>query len=477
MRPRTTSGLLLLCCLLHATPARAQDSQPAQPPASQPLTEQEARRQAKESFRRAETSYRLGRFAEALAGYETTLKLRRHPNIIFNIAQCHRQLKNAARAVFFYKLFLDDWERVNPGTRPPNEAEVKAHVATLEAELRTAARARPAWGQLPPSGGELVLKGVPGGAQVFVDGALRGQGPMLAPISLPVGRRLVRIVRPGHQPWSQSVTIALAKRATVEVRLLKLVNVAIDSSPAGAAVVVDGTERGWTPLRLTLTAERPHTVVLRKQGCEQQTQTLTLKPQDSARASYSMLPTRDRFGSRNEHFAIESGLAFAMGGRQGFVAGEVAIELDTLKWKHVSWTVFSMGGGYGSGRFYAHMESRLGYPFRFGRIGQHQVRLALGFGALAVSKDELTRTRQEVAWIKQSGINDDRPDGGGPFVTLCLSPSVEYLYQTRGRTLIGGGFRALVPITRNMAHDSGEDLDGCPAVGLLTVRVGWASLL
>ncbi len=90
---------------------------------------------ARALFKQAETAYRLGKFKDALAGYEAALKAAHSPTIIFNIAQCHRQLGDARKALFSYKLFLSDWNRKKPGTNPPNKKEVDSHIAALKAQV------------------------------------------------------------------------------------------------------------------------------------------------------------------------------------------------------------------------------------------------------------------------------------------------------------------------------------------------------
>jgi len=98
--------------------------------------------QAKALFKKAETQYRLGNFQQALDGYMAALKAAHHPSIIFNIAQCHRQLKNPEKALFYYKLFLSDWERVKPGASPPNRKEVDRRIGELTREVEALKRTR-----------------------------------------------------------------------------------------------------------------------------------------------------------------------------------------------------------------------------------------------------------------------------------------------------------------------------------------------
>jgi hypothetical protein len=87
--------------------------------------------------------------------------------------------------------------------------------------------------------------------------------------------------------------------------------------------------------------------------------------------------------------------------------------------------------------------------------------------------DDTTRDREEEEWLRRKDIGQESAGGGDPFLHLCLSPSVEYLFQSRGRTFVGGGLRALIPITRSFVGDRA----GAPALMLFTGRIGWASAL
>ena len=64
--------------------------------------------QAKAEATRATTAFKLGRFAEALEGYEHAYELFQAPGLLFNIGQCHRQLGHHERAVFFFTGYLRD---------------------------------------------------------------------------------------------------------------------------------------------------------------------------------------------------------------------------------------------------------------------------------------------------------------------------------------------------------------------------------
>jgi tetratricopeptide (TPR) repeat protein len=64
--------------------------------------------QARQQVKAADIDYRLGRFAEALAEYTKAYELYPVPPLLFNIAQCHKNLKDYAKAIFFYEGYLRD---------------------------------------------------------------------------------------------------------------------------------------------------------------------------------------------------------------------------------------------------------------------------------------------------------------------------------------------------------------------------------
>ncbi len=88
-----------------------------------------AKAKARALIKSGDLNYRLAKFKEALANYEAAYKAHVHPAILFNIAQCHRQLKNHEKALFFYRLCLSDWRRKNPN--PPFLREVENQITKL----------------------------------------------------------------------------------------------------------------------------------------------------------------------------------------------------------------------------------------------------------------------------------------------------------------------------------------------------------
>jgi len=97
---RVFPTLLALIALLAAwsAPARAQGNDDADP----------ALEQARQLFQEAEQQYRLGKFAAALELYSKAYEAKSFPAFLFNIGQCHRELKEHERAIFFYRSYLRD---------------------------------------------------------------------------------------------------------------------------------------------------------------------------------------------------------------------------------------------------------------------------------------------------------------------------------------------------------------------------------
>jgi hypothetical protein len=171
---------------------------------------------AREAFARGQVLHRQGEFAAALAQFREAARQIKHPNVTLNMAQCHRNLRNARKAVFFYKLYISQWTRTYPGKPVPHEAEARGHIRALEAEIkkaRTAAARRVKPGLIKISG-TLVDR-----AQVLVDDAPRGVWPMSRPMVVKPGKREVRVEATGYLTWRGAVEVKAGQTAEVTVSL------------------------------------------------------------------------------------------------------------------------------------------------------------------------------------------------------------------------------------------------------------------
>jgi tetratricopeptide (TPR) repeat protein len=84
---------------------------------------------AREAYDEARRHYELDEFSAALEGFKRAYLAVDDPSLLFNIAQCHRQLGNRAEAIKFYRWFI----RKVPSS--PQRQDAEHIVATLEAQL------------------------------------------------------------------------------------------------------------------------------------------------------------------------------------------------------------------------------------------------------------------------------------------------------------------------------------------------------
>jgi tetratricopeptide (TPR) repeat protein len=89
---------------------------------------------AKALFERAEVHFNVGEFKKALDLYSKAFKTKQLPAFLFNIAQCHRYLKEYDLAIFFYKRFLSQ----KPSS--PHRTMVEGFIEQCERAREEAAR-------------------------------------------------------------------------------------------------------------------------------------------------------------------------------------------------------------------------------------------------------------------------------------------------------------------------------------------------
>ncbi len=68
----------------------------------------EPSREARAHFEAGQRHHKLGRFAEAIDEYQRAYELAPLPDLLFNIGQCYRNLKNWERAIFFFDRYLEE---------------------------------------------------------------------------------------------------------------------------------------------------------------------------------------------------------------------------------------------------------------------------------------------------------------------------------------------------------------------------------
>ena len=157
---------------------------------------------------------------------------------------------------------------------------------------------------LRPLPGRLAID-TPGlaGAQVEVDGTLRGTTP-LAAFEVEPGERALAVRASGYE--EHRATLVVEGRGTLQSLAVTLVPLptpppgppppprpgilVLSSDPPGARVSLDGADRGQTPLELPLEPGRPHAVRLTKPGHADAELSLTLRAGERREEAVRLMP-------------------------------------------------------------------------------------------------------------------------------------------------------------------------------------------
>ena len=157
---------------------------------------------------------------------------------------------------------------------------------------------------LRPLPGRLAID-TPGlaGAQVEVDGTLRGTTP-LAAFEVEPGERALAVHASGYE--EHRATIVVEGRGTLQSLAVTLVPLptpppgppppprpgvlVLASDPPGARVSLDGADRGQTPLELSMEPGRPHTLRLSKPGHADAELSLTLRAGERREETLRLAP-------------------------------------------------------------------------------------------------------------------------------------------------------------------------------------------
>ncbi|GGN03664.1 S-layer-like protein [Thermus composti] len=143
-----------------------------------------------------------------------------------------------------------------------------------------------------PRQGTLSVASTPPGAEVYVDGALRGRTPLS--LRLPEGRYRLELRLEGYEPYRAEVRVPSGETVRVSARLVPLPRrgtLQLDSRPQGAEVYLDGRFLGRTPLREEVEAGR-HELRLLAPGYAEYRAQVEVRPRESLRLFVELVPVR-----------------------------------------------------------------------------------------------------------------------------------------------------------------------------------------
>ena len=190
--------------------ARAQDV-PAGQDAPAAGDDQETRARAKALFEAGVASYDAGRYEEALASFQEAFRVRPHPLVRVNIANCYDKLGKPLEALFHFEQFAT----ADVGS-PEQRKEVNAAVERLRKQI-----------------GQVVVRVTPDGAMVTIDGGEQRRTPLVDPLSLTAGKHDFEVKLEGYQTVQRSLTVQGGSTSELSVVLSRAGDTGV--SPALAA--------------------------------------------------------------------------------------------------------------------------------------------------------------------------------------------------------------------------------------------------
>lgn len=313
---------------------------PTRPPAtepSRPAVQPPATTDAAELFAQAGKAYQAGKWLEALRLYERVDALERgNPVVAMRIKECAAKADEASKAAEYeawrqdalrkrtfyvetaqgllnanraceagkYALlaFAGDWQWKQgrdlmedilwKSTTPDQCCDAEGAFGALSLDAKYVndlkQRARELCSALTP--GSLVIEVSEEGASVTLDGKAVGTSPLPAR-KVKAGSYEVAAAKQGFQDARTTVVVAPGATTSASLRLVSDTGIAdILSTPAGARVVVNGSDIGVTPLQGVRLPVGRQPITLTKARHEPWSGWLELRPESTSRLSEALVP-------------------------------------------------------------------------------------------------------------------------------------------------------------------------------------------
>ncbi len=131
---------------------------------------------------------------------------------------------------------------------------------------------------LSPAWGDVHFTTKPTGADIYFQKKLLGKTPVT--VQLPEGRQSVSLQKKNYDPLELQLDVQAGKKLTPAQLTLQLTpaSITINSSPTGAAISVNNSYRGITPITLAVPSSKQLHFALSKDGYDTKRQTLQLTP-------------------------------------------------------------------------------------------------------------------------------------------------------------------------------------------------------
>lgn len=143
---------------------------------------------------------------------------------------------------------------------------------------------------MEPLRGTALVTSEPGGAQVKLDGVLRGMTPLLLS-DLPLGQQRVELSMPGYQSCLLDLDVKNQSPQKLGARLITdSATLRVESEPAGARLNVNGVPRGTTPVVLERIPDGDAEIEIQLEGYATYRQSMRLSAGDEERLEVILQP-------------------------------------------------------------------------------------------------------------------------------------------------------------------------------------------
>jgi tetratricopeptide (TPR) repeat protein len=181
---------VLLCVLGTAAQTEAQAAADA---------DAEMRARAKGQFQAGVAAYEAQRYGDALTHFQEAYRIKPHPLVRVNMANCYERLGKLLLAIFHFERFIEESDPSSPQIKEVNDA-----LRALRAKV-----------------GEITVRITPDGASVSIDDGERRKAPILEPITLEAGTHTIEVSLAGYQTQKRDIVIEGGQRSDVAFTLEK----------------------------------------------------------------------------------------------------------------------------------------------------------------------------------------------------------------------------------------------------------------
>jgi hypothetical protein len=146
---------------------------------------------------------------------------------------------------------------------------------------------------LIPTTGSIVVNSTPVGAAITLDGTETGQVTPYTFNKLAPGEHTIAVNLAGYEPASQTVSVVAGSTVNAEFTLVLIPttgSIAVNSTPVGAAITLDGSETGQvTPHTFDALTPGEHTIAVNLAGYEPATQTVAVVAGSTVNAEFTLV--------------------------------------------------------------------------------------------------------------------------------------------------------------------------------------------